>query len=457
MASYTSQYTGKKIDDAIGTVTENSGRIANLENSSATKTELSAVQEAFKLKASDLTESIGEVSNRTSLLENSFKDLTENSGMTQTQIENYLKANSYVTSTELNSLFVSQEELVEYLNKEEAAENYISTVDFGILENQVENLNDSVNDLKTTSYYHERMINSLSSQMENYTESANRHWLRNQRYWVDSIYGSDENDGSYEAPYQTLNKLFDSLNTSEVDIRAYLKPGTYSVGITEKVLAGVVIHLTGVSNYNNGEYTYASPEEVIVEFNNGLTVYNSHLNFQYLTLQVPEDNTEFYFESCSAALVNCIFTRSFKTYDCVFYATDSTFQNLTFYSSTVRLLGNTTIQDYSSENNFTICVDRGSRLTLRSGNLSITYNVEKDSSTTNNVFFVRESTLCWGISDDTSYELSLTTNEETYKPNGYGLRAIQSTIFCDETILSQLAACGEKGINSFSMCQVISS
>ena len=122
------------------------------------------------------------------------------------------------------------------------------------------------------------------------------------RWYIDGELGNDENDGSINSPWKTLDKFFSMANSVTTDIRCFIvKAGTYN--FSKPVVQGITIHITakvpGVTINGNLAEPWA--------------FYNSHINFQG-----PSDgdltvscNDRIYGDNCMLVLDHVNFTTDF--------------------------------------------------------------------------------------------------------------------------------------------------
>lgn len=98
------------------------------------------------------------------------------------------------------------------------------------------------------------------------------HYSDHVRWYIDGVNGNDDNDGSIDRPFKTLDKFFSCANNITTDIRAYIvHSGIY--GVTKPVINGCVVHIT------------ANVPDVTIYFSDNSereAFYNCHLNLKGL-------------------------------------------------------------------------------------------------------------------------------------------------------------------------------
>ena len=153
-------------------------------------------------------------------------------------------------------------------------------------------------------------IKAITSNINNINDTINNKILPNlngenyktQRpyYYIDGINGDDNNEGTAESPFKTIDKFLSLLNSELSDIRAHIvTAGTYNISKTNANFTNAVIHLVGDTN-----------NIVITNSGTELVFYCGHLNLENLTL----DLTGFYTDNTINNFKNCVFKNYFKIY-----------------------------------------------------------------------------------------------------------------------------------------------
>lgn len=115
-------------------------------------------------------------------------------------------------------------------------------------------------------------------------------------FYINAISGSDENDGTQEHPFKTLDYALNyAQSRNRADFRAFIQSGgTYYVN--HHIFAFRDTHIIGDSSQN-----------IIVEFtvNSDVAIYSTHTNWQNFTLRT-QPGYQIYFEGGSASLTNIV-------------------------------------------------------------------------------------------------------------------------------------------------------
>lgn len=125
-----------------------------------------------------------------------------------------------------------------------------------------------------------------------------QHYHNWQYFYVNSTTGNDENDGSENAPFGSIDKAFEKANEGWVNLRIYVTgAGMYT--FSKRAFVGMALH---IENTSDGEV-------ILQQAQNGITAfYNSHINSVGISWYGYNDGTEWknlYFEGSSVVISDC--------------------------------------------------------------------------------------------------------------------------------------------------------
>lgn len=189
-----------------------------------------------------------------------------------------------------------------YEIEDKYARDHLSTA-----EEDITNINESITNINGA-------IDDITDDISNLNDSSVVNMSAN-RYYVDGVNGSDDNDGLTEATaFKTLEKFLDLANKVKLDVRCYIiSAGTYSTPAVASY-ASISIHIT------------ANVDGVILNFRTvdgrNFAFYQCHVNIQAAeghTVTIKVNNgisrtNALYFDSGSFWFVNCIFTNNVYSY-----------------------------------------------------------------------------------------------------------------------------------------------
>ena len=309
-----------------------------------------------------------------------------------------------------------------YSVKDETARQNIEELN-NTLNNNITEINNKFNEVDNSIKYNIEQLESKYNTINYHNYPKRLTDNEAQRYYIDGINGNDNNPGSDELPFKTIDKFFEMLNKGQTDIRCYIvSAGTYIA--TKTVFSNCVIHL----NANVGG--------VIIEFQNDdvdTAFYNCHLNISgvdngnCITLRNSTDTKKIYFENCATILYytiieNCLSCSAIGGNVQAYYLT---LPNI-YLDSTKYDINNLTITKSTERNN--IFIRQGSVGVLR-GALSV-INVDASSLSTTNIIHVERSILM----------LYMSIANQSPVTSGKGLNCNQAIIHCSETMLSLVEA-----------------
>ena len=159
------------------------------------------------------------------------------------------------------------------------------------------------------------VLSTLTDKIEN---SKLLHVLNGIRYYVDGVNGDDDNDGSIDAPFKTLDKFFSVANDTyngRIDIRCFIvSAGTYNIGSgAEHTINHLTIHITG--NVSGVILQFISTEDA--------KFYECHLNLNNVSLVTTSTSTPYIsIDGGSFAIVNCKFLSQVRVYSAQGYFRD---------------------------------------------------------------------------------------------------------------------------------------
>lgn len=198
------------------------------------------------------------------------------------------------------------------------------------------------------------------------------------RYYIDIINGDDNNDGTSEHPFQSLDRFFELLNTGTHDLRCYIvSAGTYQVSKSQ--FLDCTIHMT------------ANTSGVVVEFttDNYCSFYNTHISInsisdsQPLTIRYSKGLEGLTIENTASNIQNVVFDNIILNYYGGYTRMVNTTFSRIYFNGTNASLQHTTITGLSN----------GTGLVVRySSQLSIygTFDIT-GSNHTSNIFSIERS------------------------------------------------------------------
>ena len=170
----------------------------------------------------------------------------------------------------------------------------INNTTIPVINEEINNIETDINTINTETI--PDVIYNLTEQLgQKYTDIP-------PRYYIDCINGDDNNDGTSEHPFQSLDRFFELLNTGTHDLRCYIvSSGTYHVSKSQ--FLDCTIHMT------------ANTSGVVVEFDtdNYCSFYNTHISInssndtQPLTIRYSKGLEGITIENTASNIQNVVF------------------------------------------------------------------------------------------------------------------------------------------------------
>ena len=267
-------------------------------------------------------------------------------------------------------------------------------------------------------------IDNINTEISNIKVPTN--YLDHLRYYIDAINGNDNNDGSQEAPFKTLDKFLNLFNSESTDMRCYIVcAGTYT--ISKPVLQGITLHIT--STVPGVTIKALASEEPFV-------FYNSHINLQgssaenFLTFDCEYGRT--YGDNCLYTLKYVHYICAFWTYFCGVDAQNCTFTYIRSEKSNLDIYGGTTLTETANNNAYLILLDQcQARFT---GVFTLPQNDPAEGQVANSCVFTAQNSYF-----SVEFAASLGVKRQN------GLRATNCAIFITDSRLNALNNCGNSG------------
>ena len=266
------------------------------------------------------------------------------------------------------------------------------------------------------------IINNITELTQQVSRLKNNQLMTRKDFWVDGYDGDDNNDGSENYPFKTLDAAMDMVNNGYPLIFVTFKRGG-DYYMTPHNITSVTWHMQKSEDNN---------EEVKIHFDGGFPVYNSHINFNDMTIDFP--NTGYlYIDNCFAIFTRCKFNQYFASYGGQVQVENCTFNRVNLNRTLFQFTGTTTISTSSTVDNM-ISFSYGSYGTF-AGDIVISGN---PSGT------VQGGSIIYLTSAMMSYIVGSVTNNTAFTPR-YGLRMYQSVFIGSTARLNALNAAASFG------------
>lgn len=157
---------------------------------------------------------------------------------------------------------------------------------------------------------HTNNLNNLNIQVSVLNDKFNNHYSTfARRYYIDGVNGNDNNDGSINYPWKTMDKFLSLINDGKEDIRCYIvSPGDYYMSYP--TLKNITLHITAKVD---GVNIISTNDQV------DFVMYGGHINMTsevgYITLR--SNFGRLYFENNAVTLKNVYIPHEVRFYGCM--------------------------------------------------------------------------------------------------------------------------------------------
>ncbi len=208
------------------------------------------------------------------------------------------KGNFYKIRTITSDDVIDEINIIKILNDNSLIAELIPNKTINDILTEINVLNNNIDDLN---------LNKLST-VYGVNSSENLSW---HLYYVDNINGNDNNVGSENEPFKTLQPILNLINKGKLKIDIALKRGQTHL-LNANVFNSCTIHFQA---YGDGTNNAILTRNILpTTNNNSLVFYNCHLNFENITL--VNIGYDVYNDGGSMVAKNTIFDCKYTTWSC---------------------------------------------------------------------------------------------------------------------------------------------